>query len=171
MSGGRSMARSANRRRPQGGAVAIEFAILVIPLLVLLTGATEYGRALYYYNGLTKGVRDAVRLLSTQTPTDPGYPALVNDATCTAVFGNAGCTGEPLAPGLTTAMVSVCDPAACPGTHALQPTGTGVVNLVTVTLGAAAPYSFTSMAPFVPAIFGVPSFNFAPISVTMRQML
>ena len=153
------------------GAVAVEFAILVIPLLVLLTGITEYGRALYYYNSITKSVRDAARLLSTQTPADPGYGALVNGATCTVIHGNATCTGAPLVPGLAAAMVSICDPAACPATHAAQATGTGVANLVTVTLGGQTPYTFTSIAPFVPAIFGVPSFNFAPISVTMRQVL
>ena len=155
----------------EAGAIAVEFAILVIPMLVLLTGITEYGRALYYYNTVTKAVRDAARLMSTQTPADPGYGGLVASATCTVVYGNPGCTGAPLAPGLATNMVSTCDPAACPGTHAAQPTGTGVANLVTVTVGAAAPLSFNSMAPFMPAIFGVPSFNFPPISVTMRQVL
>jgi Flp pilus assembly protein TadG len=155
----------------QQGAAAVEFAILVIPLLIILTGITEYGRALYYYNAIAKAARDGARLLSTQTPADPGYGALVTKATCTAVYGNSGCTGQPLAPGLTTAMVSVCDPASCPATHLAQATGTGVVNLVTLTVGAAAPYQFASMAPFMPALFGVPSFNFAPINVTMRQIL
>ena len=64
-------------------------------------------------------------------------------------------------------MVEICDSLACPGTHAAVPTGTGAINLVTVTIGSAnAPYTFTSLAPW-----GVATFNFAPISVTMRQML
>jgi Flp pilus assembly protein TadG len=156
----------------QRGVAAVEFAILVIPLLVILTGITEYGRALYYYNSIAKAARDGARLLSTQTPTDPGYAALINSAACTVVFGNTACTGTPLAPGLTTAMVSVCDPVSCAGTHAVQPTGTGVANLVTLTVGGGQnAYTFGSMAPFMPALFGVPSFNFAPISVTMRQVL
>ena len=156
----------------QRGVAALEFALLVIPLLVIFTGITEFGRAMFYYNSIAKAARDAARLMSTQTPSDPDYAALVTKATCTAVYGNTTCSGEALLPGLSTAMVAICDPTSCAGTHASVPTGTGVVNLVTVTLSTAAnPYTFTSMAPFVPALFGVSSFNFAPISVTMRQIL
>jgi Flp pilus assembly protein TadG len=157
--------------RTEKGALAVEFAILAIPLLVILTGLTEYGRALYYYNSLAKAVRDGARLLSTQTPADPGYAALAASVTCTVVYGNGACTGEPLVPGLTTAMVSICDPIACPGTHAAVPTGTGVANLVTVQVGGQAGYTFGSMAPFMPALFGVPSIDFAPIGATLRQVL
>jgi Flp pilus assembly protein TadG len=155
----------------QRGIAAIEFAILVIPLLVILTGITEYGRALYYYNTIVKSARDGARLLSTQTPADANYGALQTQAACMVVYGNGACSGQPLAPGLTTAMVSFCDPAACPATHAAQPTGSGVANLVTLTVGATTAYQFGSMAPFMPALFGVPSFAFAPIQVTMRQVL
>jgi hypothetical protein len=68
-------------------------------------------------------------------------------------------------------MVSICDPLSCAGTHAAVATGTGVANLVTLTVGEQSPYTFASMAPFMPALFGVPSFDFAPIRVTMRQVL
>jgi Flp pilus assembly protein TadG len=156
----------------QNGAAAIEFAILLVPLLAIFTGITEFGRAMYYYETIAKGARDAVRLMSTQTPTDPDYDALRTSAICTAVFGNTACTGQALVPGLTTAMVSVCDAAACAPTHAAVAMGTGVANLVTVTVGGGnAPYQFNSMAPFVPAQFGIASFTFSPISVTMRQNL
>jgi Flp pilus assembly protein TadG len=130
-------------RSSTAGSAAVEFAILAIPLMVLFTGITEYGRALYYYNAVVKAARDGVRLLSTQTPADPGYAALVTSATCTVVHGNAACDGDPLLPGLTTAMVSVCDPQSCPGTHAAVATGTGVANLVTLTVGAQGGYAFT----------------------------
>jgi Flp pilus assembly protein TadG len=158
--------------RQQRGAVAIEFAILLIPLLTILTGITEFGRAMYYYNTLAKVARDAARLMSTQTPADPDYPALVTASRCTAVYGNADCTGQPLVPGLTLAMVSICDPSSCPSTHAAVPTGSGAANLVTIIIGGAnAPYTFQTLSPFVPALFGVPSFNFAAIQVTMRQII
>jgi Flp pilus assembly protein TadG len=160
------------RLHKQHGAAVVEFAILVIPLLVILTGITEFGRAMYYYNTIAKGARDAVRLMSTQTPTDPDYATLTNAAKCTAVYGNASCTGDPLVPGLTTAMVSVCDPASCAGSHAAVPTGTGVVNLVTVTVGGPNnPYVFQSMAPFVPALSGIQNITFAAIGATMRQVI
>jgi Flp pilus assembly protein TadG len=154
------------------GAVAVEFALLLVPLLVMLTGITQFGRAMYYYNSLAKSARDAARLMSTQTPSDPDYAALWTAARCTAVYGNAACTGNALVPGLTVAMVTLCDPAACAATHAGIATGTGVVNLVTVTVGGAAnPYVFQSLAPFAPALFGRDSLSFGAISATMRQIL
>lgn len=156
-----------NRRRKQSGVAAVEFAILLVPMLTILFGIAEFGRVMYEYNTIAKAARDAARLMSTQAPSDPDYPALVNSATCLAVYGSQGCTGAPLLPGMTTAMVSLCDPLSCAATHANVATGTGVINLVTVTIGGANnPYTFNSLAPF-----GVPSFNFGPVSVTMRQIL
>ncbi len=160
------------RSQRQRGAIAVEFAFLLIPLLVMLTGITEFGRAMYYYNSLAKAARDAARLMSTQTPSDPDYAALRETARCTLVYGNSSCTGESLVPGLTPGMVSFCDPVACPGTHLSVPTGTGAANLVTVTIGGPNnPYVFQSMAPFVPQLFGVENISFAAISITMRQIL
>jgi len=158
--------------RRQNGVAGVEFAIVLIPLLVMLTGITEFGRAMYYYNTIAKAARDAARLMSTQTPSDPSYPNLINQATCTAVYGNPTCAGAPLVPGLAPAMVSICDRASCPGTHANVATGTGVINLVTFTVGGSNnPYIFQSLAPLTPGLFGVASFDFGPISVTMRQIL
>jgi Flp pilus assembly protein TadG len=162
-----------NRRsHRQRGAAAVEFALLVIPLLIMLAGITEFGRAMYYYNTLAKGARDAARLMSTQTPSDPDYPALRDAARCTAVYGNFSCTGQTLVPGLTPGMVGFCDPTSCPGTHAAVPTGTGAANLVTVTIGGANnPYIFQSMAPFLPQLFGIPNISFGAINVTVRQII
>ena len=155
-------------RNPQRGMVAVEFALLLVPLLIILAGITEFGRAMYYYNTVAKAARDATRLMSTQAPSDPDYATLWSNAKCNVVYGNPGCTGDALIPGLTQAMVSLCDPVACPATHANVPMGTGVANLVTVTVGGGGnPYAFQSLAAFVPAL----SFNFAPISVTMRQVI
>ncbi|HVL37614.1 MAG TPA: TadE/TadG family type IV pilus assembly protein [Burkholderiales bacterium] len=158
--------------RAERGAAAVEFALLVIPLLVILVGITEFGRALYSYNTLAKAARDAARLMSTQAPGDPDYGALVARARCTAVYGNATCTGSPLVHGLALEMVSICDPASCPGTHAGVPLGTGVANLVTVTIGGAgSPFVYQSFAPFAPALFGIDSLAFGAIGVTLRQAL
>jgi Flp pilus assembly protein TadG len=165
-------ARSLCTAARQRGVAAIEFAVLITLLLVIVIGIVEYGRALYYYNTIAKATRDATRLMSMQTPGDADYPALMNQARCTAVHGNPICGGDPLLPGLSTAMVSFCDASSCPGTHFAVPTGTGITNLVTVTVGGGdAPYTFNSLAPLMPAPFGVASFNFGPISVTMRQIL
>jgi Flp pilus assembly protein TadG len=151
------------RKNRQTGVAAIEFAILLIPMVMMAFGITEFGRAIYQYNTLAKSARDATRYLSTQSP---GDAAAWTKATCLAVYGTFDCSGTPLAPGLTTAMVSICDASNCAGTHQAQATGSGTINLVTTTIGGGQnPYSFVSLVPFV-----VPNINFGPISVTARQI-
>ena len=146
-----------NRYGKQRGVAAVELAILMTFILVpLLFGITEFGRALYQYNTLLKGTRDAARYLSMQGPGDPND---VGIAQCLAVYGNKTCTGSSLVPNLAKGMVSVCDSTIC-SSHLNQPTGSGVVNLVTVTVSG---YTFTSLVPFV-----VPGFTFDSISTTMR---
>ena len=90
------------------GVSLIEFA-LVLPMLLLLTFiTTEFGRALYQYNTITKSVRDAARYLSIQDPsiklTDP---AKVLAARRLVVYGspNASNAATPLALGLSLAQV------------------------------------------------------------------
>lgn len=96
------------KRRAMRGAVAVEFALLLIPLMLLAFGIAEYGRALYQYNTLVKTVRDAARLLSHHNPADPiSYAVVLDEARCLAVHGNTSCSGPALAPGLTTGMVTI----------------------------------------------------------------
>lgn len=161
----------------QTGAAAVEFA-LVLPLLILMVfGITEYGRAIYQYDTLTKAARTAARHLSTASA---GDDVAKSQARCLAVTGDyttAGgqvtCSGTPVAPGLATTMVEICDAtttALCTGNvHASVNTGAGVANLVTVRITA---YPFNSIVPLL-----VPDMNFGSaanhtgISVTMRQDL
>lgn len=146
--------------RIQRGAIAVELGIILMPLFILTLGVTEIGRAIYQYNTVIKSTRDAVRFLSGQ---GAGDPADITVARCLAVYGNKTCTGPTLLPNLATAMVSVCDSFSCAANHLNQPTGSGVVNLVTVTTTG---YPFKSLAPFF-----VPDIAFGPISTTMRQVL
>lgn len=147
--------------RKQRGVASVELGILIIPLLLLTFGTTEFGRAIYQYNTLAKASRDATRFLSGQAPGDPGDVAA---AQCLAVYGDATCTNTtPLLPGLTTSMVTVCDSVSCPANHLNQTTGSGVMNLVTVTISG---YPFTSLVPFV-----APNMTFNDIHSTMRQIL
>jgi Flp pilus assembly protein TadG len=149
------------------GAVAVEFALLLIPLLTLVLGVTEYGRALFKYNTIAKTVRDSARFLTQQNPSDANYP--LAKAKCLAAYGNPFCTGAPLVPGLTTDMVKVCNPvsaADCPGgSYAAVATGFGSINLVEVRVVG---YTFTSFFPFVT---GASSLLFDDIHTTMRQVL
>lgn len=150
-------------RKTQRGVALIEFALTAGVLLTIVFGVTEFGRAMFEYDTLAKAARDATRYLSTKAPGDTVAAA---DAVCLAVYGNPACSGSPLAPGLTTAMVSVCDAVSCAPTHQAQGSAP-VVNLVTLTIGGAdQPYTFESAVPFV-----VPNIPFGAISVTMRQVL
>lgn len=144
----------------QRGVAVLELGILLLPLVLIVFGITEFGRAFYEYNAIAKGTRDAVRYLSMQ---GPGDPTDAGKAKCMVVYGNSGCTGSARVLGLTTAMVTVCDSVTCAGTHAAQPTGSGSVNLVTVTVTG---FPFTSIVPFV-----VPAMVFNNISTTMRAVL
>jgi len=134
--------------------------VLLTPLVMMLFGATELGRAVYTYNVLDKTVRDAARHL---TQHGPGETTIAAEAICLAVYGTTDCTGTVVAMGLTTGKVSICDATLCPTTYANQPTGSGSINLVSVTITG---YTFTSLASFV-----IPNMTFKPISVTMRGQL
>lgn len=107
------------------GAATVEFAFLVIPLLLLGFGGAEYGRALYQYNTLVKSVRDSARYLAQYDPADVNYP--ITAAKNLAVYGDITNTGNPLVPGLTTSMVTITNPAATttPPMTLLQVTITG----------------------------------------------
>jgi Flp pilus assembly protein TadG len=144
----------------QSGVALVEFA-LVLPLLLIITLiTTEFGRALYQYNTLTKSVRDAVRYLSVQTP-----GTNIDQAKNLVVFGSLSNTGTPLAIGL--AKTQVPDPV-------WQANGTGpVINTVTIKIAGctnSAPPCY-KFVPLVSGIFGVNfgTLNFADISATMRS--
>lgn len=148
------------RRVRQRGAAVVELALLLLPLLLMIGGTEELGRALYTYNSLDKSVRDAARLLSSNAP---GDPVSRQQAACLAVYGNTGCSGNPLVSGLTLQNVSECDAVSCPSTHASQDTGQGSVNLATVTL--------TGVRFNVVFQLAMTDVTFDNISVTMRAPL
>lgn len=144
----------------QRGVAAVEFSLLLTPLVLMIFGTTELGRAVYNYNTLDKTVRDAARHLSQHAP---GDPAIAAQARCLAVYGTTDCSGSVVAPGLTVGMVTVCDASLCPGTHANQLTGLGSINLATVGIQG---YPYTSVVHFV-----IPDMIFNNISVTLRAQL
>ena len=121
--------RTSSPRRPSG-VITVEFGILLIPLVILALAITEYGHTIDSYNALVKSVHDAARYLSAHTPGDEAAHAI---ARCMAAFGNPDCSGQPLAPGLTTAMVQTCDAVLrCPGGGTSPSTGLGTGNLAPV---------------------------------------
>lgn len=157
------------RRSGQRGVAAVEMAIILLPMLILCFGITELGRALYQYNGLVKATRGAARYLSQQNLASPPLGETAADirlrARSLALCGNFVCADRPpLVPNLTLAMIDVCDPVACPGTHFNVSTGQGTLSLVSVTIGngQSARYAFQSIVPWV-----VPNITFSPVGITM----
>jgi len=147
-----------NAHTHQKGVAAVELALLLIPLMILVFGISEFGRAIYQYNTIAKGTRDAVRFLSQTAPGDGAAKAA---ARCLVVFGNRNCAGTPLVPGLYVGQVTVRDSSSDAATHARQPItgGSGVANLVSVEVSG---YQFSSLVTYV-----VPNLTFNTISATM----
>jgi hypothetical protein len=92
--------------RGQAGTAVIEFAFVMVFLLLLTIGITEIGRAFWYYNALQKAARDGARCLSTVAwSSDPKVtdrrPDCVNLVVTTAQaaglpnFGTANVEHEP----------------------------------------------------------------------------
>ena len=142
----------------QRGVALVELA-LIIPLLLLLSFiTTEFGRAMFEYNAVTKSTRDAVRYLSFQTP-----GTHITEARNLMVYGNLAGTGTPLARGLSLANV----PAGSCCTW--QTTGSNPV-LTTVTVRVSN-YAFRSLFPSVLGVaFGNANGDivFGDITATMR---
>jgi Flp pilus assembly protein TadG len=147
--------------RRHRGVAAVELALTMAPMLILTFGVVEYGRAIYTYNAIEKSARDAVRYL---TAPPPGSADPHADAINLVVYGDTAGGVTPLAPGLSPGMVKICDATTCAPTHASVATGTGVINLVTVSIEG---YVYQSIVTYVaPA-----TINFNNISVTMKANL
>jgi Flp pilus assembly protein TadG len=154
----------------QSGVAAVELALILPIMLVLVFGITEIGRALFQYDGLVKATRGAVRYLSQQDLTNLSLEdrALVYSKTkALAVCGKEDCSGQaPLVTGLSTTQVDLCDYRTCT-THKSVDTGHGTVDLVTVTIGGPgnSTFNFKSVVSFV-----IPDIAFSPIRTTMASL-
>lgn len=151
-------------RSHQRGVAAVELGFLLVLLVLLAFGITEFGRAIYQYNTIGKSIRDGVRHLTQGAPGDANR---ISNAKNLAVCGTLSACGDAnaLVPGLTSAMVSVCDRSNC-ADHNLQTvsyggTPFGQINLVSMTVSG---FTFRSLVPFV-----TPDITFGPIRVTMEQ--
>ncbi|AOJ27240.1 MULTISPECIES: TadE/TadG family type IV pilus assembly protein [Burkholderia] len=170
------------RRSRTRGVVAVEFALVLMPMVMLATGVAEFGRAIYQYETLTKATRDAARYLSVWLPTDSAYP--VSQAQCLVVYGSTTCgsSGTELVPGLTTSMVTICDAQRTTGcgdasdpaqfanlptydsnNNAASGTATGAINVVEVKIKG---YRYRP----IPAYPWLPSITFNNIVTVMRQV-
>jgi Flp pilus assembly protein TadG len=138
-------------RNAQRGVAIIEFA-LVLPLLLLLVFlATEFGRAMLYYDRLAASVRGAARYGSIQVP-----DTKQDEARNLVVYGNTEGAGSPLVPGLATDQVDVSWQSA------------GTFPEITTVRVQVTGFTFT---PLVAGAFGVAidPITFSDIVATMRS--
>lgn len=117
------MTRTRNSHYRQRGIMMVEFIIVAPLLLLLMLGISEFGRALYQYNTLTKSVRDGARYLAANAVVG-STSTIVIDSTDTTetlnlvIYGNTAGSGEPKLPGLATSHITVSclgGGTACPG--------------------------------------------------------
>lgn len=108
--------RTVPSRSRQRGVAAVELAILLPFLLLLVLGTAEFGRAFFQYNTLTKAVRNGARFLSanvllgTSTGVIPNpIPAqLVTQIQNLVVCGQIACGNNPaFVSGLTSSNVTI----------------------------------------------------------------
>jgi len=143
-------------RANQRGAAAIEFALLLIPLMMIVTGIIEFGRAFWYYDALAKSTRDAARFLSnSRVSTAVAIDATLKDQARTIVV-NAATLAQ--VPSFTTGDVDVdCDPDCDAPTYV-----TVSINAYPMTIGGWIPV-------FIPSGATTWDTTFSPYT-TMRYM-
>jgi Flp pilus assembly protein TadG len=136
----------------QKGIALVEFALILPMFVMLLFLTTEFGRAYYQYDTITKSVRQAARYLSVRAQGRD-----IANAKNIIVYGNPAGTGAPLVPGLT--LSNVPDPVW--STAGSYP----VMNTVTVSVTG-----FT-FVPLAGNVFGMSLNNivFGTIQATMRS--
>ncbi len=96
----------------QRGLAAVEFAIALPLLLLVLLATAEIGRMLSQYDTLTKAVRDGTRYLASNVLSGSTSTVIITSQVQTqtqnlVVTGNVNGTGSALLPGLTVGNVTV----------------------------------------------------------------
>ncbi|MBE0473666.1 TadE/TadG family type IV pilus assembly protein [Rhodoferax sp.] len=81
------------------GAVAVEFAFVLVILLLILAGMVEFGRTFWYADALTKATRDGARVMSSWPAATLSTQGLGAARTITLGSANAANVSPPLAAG------------------------------------------------------------------------
>lgn len=98
------------RATHQRGLAAVEFALALPVLLLLLIATAELGRMLSQYDTLNKSVRDGARYLASNALQAGVMTVTAAEQSATqnlVVNGNVNGAGTPLLPGLTSGNVTV----------------------------------------------------------------
>lgn len=130
-------------RRDDRGAAAVEFALVLPILVVLLFGVIDFGRALFAYNYLTAAVREGGRFAAVQE--SASSEAAVRDRM--SVYLQQ----------LETLALPDVDPA----TITSVPNSVIDPRYITVTITG---YELEPITP-IPALLGITTFRFSPAAV------
>lgn len=108
------MSRLLINRKRQRGVAAIEFAIVVPLCLFLLLAVSEFGRAIWQYNTLTRTVRDATRFASSSALQGQSQVVRIDDQLISevgrvAAYGTPLGSSAPLLPDLSPANFTITD--------------------------------------------------------------
>lgn len=125
--------------RRQYGSAVVEFALLLTLMVTIVAGIVGFGRAMWYYDALSKATRNAARTLSVS---NPAALSTAVSAAKTAVVTDATSAGLPA---FQTSNVSVAcldaDFAAVTCTNGSAPAGVRVsVSGYPVLLGSTIPF-------------------------------
>jgi Flp pilus assembly protein TadG len=121
--------------RHQGGASALEFALVAVPLLLIIVGTVEYGRALWTQQAMQSLAISTARCIGVQQTQCTNSGIYNANKTSTWVIGEAAKLGVPL----QAADITVNASTTC----------RGVAGFATVAIS----YVFVSAAPeFITAL-------------------
>lgn len=129
------------RRTHCAGAAAVEFALILGILMLIVAGTVEIGRALWYYDALAKGTRDAARYLSTVPAADLAARLALADDIVAAAAETANI------PNSAAVVVS----PRCDAPAAASCAGVLAAEVSTVTVSASYAMDVGAWIPFVPA--------------------
>lgn len=137
------------------GVAAVELALLLPALMVLVLGMLEFGRAMYQYDQLVQSVRQGARYLSTGQPEDATRQ---QGARNIVLYGNPEGVGALRIPGLSPSMIMILEPSHDAGVRQIA-TGQGTLSVVSVSIQG---YQYS------PLVWpSMPFMRYAPISVSL----
>lgn len=152
---------AAFRHVSQAGAALLELVLILIVLLLLTAGIVEFGRALWYYDALSKGTRDAARFMSVVPASD------LRDQRDEAQSIVVAAGVDARVPGLSAGNVTVVCDAPTPADCSVA----GASEVGTITVRVSYPMVLGAWIPFVPAGTGSAggAITLSPFT-TMRYM-
>ena len=138
-------------KRHQGGAAAVEMALLIPLLLIIMFGGFEAGHFFYNEQKIIKAVRDGARFAGRQKFGEYTCPGTVNGTTATLIKEQTRtgqlANGTSLIKNWTNADITVT--VACPGnTDGIFAGATGGARVVTVAATANYPSLFGALGLF-----------------------